>query len=221
MTGKHSAFALWDWLCREITDEPNNMNNRFKVAEKINGLYPGFGPFWGRPDSYKDVDGVPAKDSARTCRSAHPPERRVADCLMKEAKPVWQLFYAGCVGSQILVGLPALKHLISDPRLNGHVAIWPFDTGLNQPNGDKKLVIVEVYPSLLKQEIDGCRGKDEILDRAQVRVNARVFADLDEKDELGRLFRACPNLEATEANRVETEEGWPLGLCHINLMRCP
>ena len=190
LTGEHSACALWDWVCREIRDEPNNTNNRFDVAQEVNGLYPGVGPFWGRPASYKNTNGVPTKGSARTCRDAHPPERRVADCHMKGAKSVWQLFGAGSVGSQVLVGLPALKRLLSDQRLSDHVAIWPFDSGLDLPNSGKKLVIVEVYPSLLKPEIDRWKGKDEILDRAQVRVNARVFADLDERGKLDRLFRA-------------------------------
>ena len=31
--------------------------------------------------------------------------------------------YAGCVGSQVLLGLPALKRLIATPRIRSHAAI--------------------------------------------------------------------------------------------------
>ena len=47
LTGRNSALALWDWLSERICDRDNNWNNCVEVAEEINSLFPGIGPFWG------------------------------------------------------------------------------------------------------------------------------------------------------------------------------
>ena len=216
LAGRASAFALWDWLDARIVDAEDNANNRYEVAETINRSYPGVGPCWGRPASWPHPD-VPTRGSARTQRDTHPPERRIADRRAQGAKTVWQLAYAGSVGSQVLLGLPALKRLTKDPRIKGQAAIWPFATGLSVP--DAPVVIAEIYPSLLKQEIRERRKQDEILDAAQVRVNARAFARLDEQHRLAPLFEGHRSLTAGERRIVETEEAWILGLGHEDKLR--
>ena len=110
----------------------------------------------------------------------------------------------------MLLGLPALKRLVSDPRIAGRAAIWPFQTGLQTP--DAPAVIAEVYPSLLRAEVRARRGEDEILDCAQVRVNAEAFARLDTLGGLAPLFAGAPGLTADERRLIETEEAWILGL---------
>ena len=40
--------------------------------------------------------------------------------------------------------------------------MWPFETGLQVPESDAKLVIVEVYPSILRDEIERHAYEDEI-----------------------------------------------------------
>ena len=129
LTGRSSGFALWDWLAERVEDQGDNSNNRYEVAAEMNAAYPGLGPLWGRPPSWS-FPTIPHKASARTRRDAHPPERRIADRHATGAKTVWQLAYAGSVGSQMLLGLPALKHLVEDSRIRGRAAIWPFQTGL-------------------------------------------------------------------------------------------
>ena len=114
LTGRASALALWDWLAARIEDAPDNANNRYDVAAAINAAYPGLGPFWGRPSTW-DYPTIPVKASARTHGSTHPAERRIADHRAMGAKTVWQLAYAGSVGSQMLLGLPALKRLAHGP----------------------------------------------------------------------------------------------------------
>ncbi len=211
LTGEASAHALWDWLATRIEDGEDNANNRFEVAQAINRAYPGVGPFWGRPGTWRYPD-VPTRASSRTRREAHPPERRIADSRARGAKTVWQLAYAGSVGSQVLLGLPAIKRVIEHPRLKGRLAVWPFDTGLRAP--EAPAVVAEIYPSLLRKEIEERKSEAEITDAAQVRVNAEAFARLDAMGGLCPLFQGPPQLDADERRIIETEEAWILGLGH-------
>ena len=216
VTGKASAMTLWDWLADRIKDAPDNANNRYDAAAVINGAYPGRGPFWGRPGTW-DYPTIPVRASERTEQKAHPPERRLCDIRATGAKTVWQLAYTGSVGSQMLLGLPALKRLVEDPRIAGRAAIWPFETGLQTP--DAPAVIAEVYPSLLRAEVRARRHEDEILDSAQVRVNAEAFAQLDALGGLAPLFAGAPDLTADERRLIETEEAWILGLGHQDALK--
>ena len=216
LAGKASGLALWDWLAKRTRDAPDNDNNRYDAATAINAAYPGVGPCWGRPAKW-NYPAIPLKKSARTCQDRHPAERRVCDIRASGAKTVWQLAYSGSVGSQMLLGLPALKRLVEDPRIGGRAAIWPFQTGLRTP--DAPAVIAEVYPSLLRAEVRARRGEDEILDSAQVRVNAEAFARLDAAGWLAPLFAGAPCLAAEQRRVIETEEAWILGLCHEEALK--
>jgi len=216
LSGKASALALWDWLAARIEDGPDNGNNRYDIAAAINRKYPGLGPFWGRPGTW-DYPAIPMRASARTHREAHPDERRICDRRAKGAKTVWQLAYAGSVGSQMLLGLPALKRLAQDRRIAGHTAIWPFQTGLRTP--DAPVVIAEVYPSLLRNEVRARQRDGEILDGAQVRVSAEAFARLDAGGGLASLFAGAPDLTQAERRIVEKEEAWILGLGHEEALK--
>ena len=152
LTGQTSALALWDWLVERIEDKPDNRNNRYAIAGAMNQCWPGIGPFWGRPLAWC-CPLIPVRKRERTCRDQHPRERRFADCHANGAKTVWQLAGAGAVGSQVLMGLPALKRLLEDPRISGRGTVWPFKTGLCAPDTWKTpLVLAEVYPSLLRKD---------------------------------------------------------------------
>ena len=217
LTGKARALALWNWLAAQIRDGPDNANNRYDAAAAINEKFRGvIGPCWGRPAKW-NYSSIPTKKSQRTCREPHPPERRLCDIRATGAKTVWQLAYTGSVGSQMLLGLPALKRLVSDPRIAGRAAIWPFQTSLRTP--DASAVVAEVYPSLLRAEVRARRGEDEILDGAQVRVNAEAFARLDAGGGLAPLFAGAPGLTADERRLIETEEAWILGLGHEDALK--
>lgn len=211
LTGRGCAFALMDWLAARIVDDQHNANNRYAVAAEINRRYPGVGPCWGRPAKWPYPD-VPTRAHARTHRSAQPPERRIADKHAKGAKTVWQLAYTGSVGSQVLLGLPALDRLRKAPSIAGGVAVWPFEGGLAVP--DRPVVFAELYPSLLRTAVARYARRAEIHDRAQVRVNARAFASLDAAGGLAPLFQGSPALTPPERRLIETEEAWVLGVGH-------
>ena len=214
--GSVSPLAMWGWLADRIKDAPNNANNRFRVAAAINKCYPGIGPCWGRHASWACPD-VPTKGSARTRQDCHPPERRIADQCAAGAKTVWQLAYAGSVGSQVLVGLPAVKGLIEEPRIAGRAAVWPLQTDLRTPKAP--VVIAEVYPSLLREEIGERMRAGEIPDCAQVRVNAEAFARLDVDGGLPPLFSGASWLTHEQRRLVKSEEAWILGLGHEDALK--
>ncbi len=219
LTGDASALALWDWLAARVEDRPDNGNNRFAVAEEMNRFWPGVGPFWGRPPAWH-YPQIPVRARDRTRREGHPPERRIADRRAREAKTVWQLAYSGSVGSQVLVGLPALKRLLEDPRIGSRGAVWPFHTGLRAPDTrEKPLVVAEIYPSLLRKEVGEHRRDGEVLDRAQVRVNAAAFARLDRRGGLAPLFSGASGLGPNDRRPIEEEEAWILGLGHEDAIR--
>ncbi|MCY4503398.1 MAG: precorrin-8X methylmutase, partial [Alphaproteobacteria bacterium] len=114
-----------------------------------------------------------------------------------------------------LVGLPALKRLLGDPRIGCRGAVWPFDTGLRAPDSRRTpLVLAEIYPSLLRKQVGECREDGEILDRAQVRVNAAAFARLDRRDGLAPVFEGACDLNPDERRAIVEEEAWILGLGH-------
>ena len=58
ITGHSGALSLWRWIAARLKDGADNANNRFEVAAEINRLYPGTGPFWGRPASW-DLPDIP------------------------------------------------------------------------------------------------------------------------------------------------------------------
>ena len=80
-------------------------------------------------------------------------------------------------------------------------------------------MICEIYPSLLRKEVEERKNEGEIRDSAQVRVNAEAFARLDALGGLGPLFQGAPSLDATERRLIETEEAWILGLGHEEKLR--
>lgn len=209
LTGQAHAFALWRWLAERIEDDDRNHNNRFDVAARINQEYPGDGPCWGRPVSSECLE-IPTHKPDGIARGIHPRERRVADEQAAGAKTVWQLFGAGSVGSQVLLGLPALEQLRGAPTLREQVLVWPFEGGIEVRH--KPIVIAEVYPSLLRKAIKALTHPSEIADRAQVRVNAQALASLDAEGGLEPLFGGPSRLEPEQRRQVVEEEGWILGL---------
>lgn len=204
--------AMWRFLAGEVKDKPDNSNNRFAVANKMNRLMTdGPRPFWGAPakqvqtwlsatrpdDVYAGTKEFRATEEAATKGKQRP-------------KSVWQMHGAGVVGGQTILGIAMLARLVKD--WEPAVAVWPFGTGWNAlTNADVEplsIVVAEVWPSLLPQKPEPGEVKDE----TQVRTLAQHLLRLDEKGELGALF--APPAKATDKLKaqVEGEEGWILGV---------
>jgi hypothetical protein len=203
--------AMHAHLAGKLKDKPDNSNARYAIAAGLNyAISKGPFPFWG----------APARDVVSTLGATRPDytgaplaEFRLCESYLKEKKAgqpksVWQLAYAGSVGSQTLTGLPhvhALRQLWPASR------IWPFEFGDTPLTAgsleDVRVVMAEIYPSILRAKPE----KGEVADEAQVRGIARHYADLDEKGLLGASFSTGKSLSPEQIGSVLAEEGWILG----------
>jgi hypothetical protein len=198
--------GLWDFLGNRVSDKPNNINSRFNDAAQMNRIMTDQPwPFWGCPprDAQRTLTATkPVYDHAGL-----PPLQRRTEANLK-TKPLWQLYGAGTVGGEAILGIPRARALLTS--LGDAAKVWPFQTGwkaLTEADlADLKALIVEVNPAFA--EIKSETG--EIVDRAQVRSLAEHFARLDDAGKLGAVFAQSKGRPG-DVEPVETEEGWILG----------
>lgn len=197
VAGHPSAFELWDKLDTLISDSPDNANNRFDVASDLNALFPGVGPFWGRPASV-ELPGLPERGTARTFDGL--PERRIVEMHVRRAQPCWKLYTTGSVGSQALLGLPHLAKLRR--HFGADLSVWPFQ------RASAPIVLAEIYPSLLDHAVGVAAHADPnaIKDDLQVRVLADALMAAQHAGTLEAMFDKVPE------GAAQSEEGWILGV---------
>lgn len=209
--GSHKALGLKNWrdlwrrLMPLVDDRADNGNSRFAAAAHLNQSLGGQpGPFWGCPASVAGAHLTTTKGDFKGL-----PERRLAEQRLPATKSVWQMFYNGSVGGQSLTGMARLEQLRRHPWLADITRVWPFETGLKPvaKNSDWRILMAEVYPSLLAVKADSGQVKDQ----AQVVALARHFAHLDQDGRLAALFGGDDRLSPEERLIIETEEGWILG----------
>lgn len=200
--------ALWDHLAAATEEGEKNANNRFAVAADLNRRMSGGPfPFWGCPAGAAGV--TLGQKKTRDFRDDGVPEFRLVERTAKGAKSCWQLLGAGSVGGQVLTGIPVQHALRSDPDFGDAVTVWPFETGLREPDidGAWRIVIAEIYPSLFPVTVHG----DAVKDAVQVETVARALADWDGDGTLSRHFAGPVTLTDGERWIIEREEGWILG----------
>jgi hypothetical protein len=205
--------AMWDFLAKNIVDKPDNTNNRFAVAAKMNRLMTDDAyPFWGCPKSaaQKWLSTLkPASFGAFPEYRLSEEAARASSVKTAQPKSLWQMHGAGVVGGQSMLGIVAVKTLRE--TLGDKAKIWPFETGfeaLTEANLEgADTVIAEVYPSLYPGDPEA----GEVKDATQVRLTAKTFAEMDDKGEFAVLFGAPKGLSETDLAIASTEEGWILG----------
>ena len=188
VVGRDDTLALWDWLAERIEDDDTGRNNRFAVASQLNCLFPGTGPFWGKP-SERDWPDIPYRGTARDGHGMA--EKRACDEAAKASSTVWQLFFNPTVGSQALMGLPMLSRL---RRIEG-VSACPFE-----PWQDAPAVLTEIWPGLIEPAVKA--AGIGIRDAHQVRLLSLALARLSAAE-----LHAMMEVDAPE-------EGWILGANH-------
>ncbi len=205
--------GMRDFLAKEMKDKPDNSNNRFALAARMNRLISnGPFPFWGC--SKKDELTTLSVKKVREHGPGDITEYRVVEDVALKAKkgrpqPVWKIAYAGAVGGQTLTGIPALAKLQEKfPAMK----VWPFELPLAKLEEgsleDTRVVAAEISPAILSARPEG----SEIRDEAQVRVIAEWLAERDASGKLGGLFAPEQKLSDAQKAKAESEEGWILGI---------
>jgi hypothetical protein len=142
---------LCAFLAARITDDPSGVNNRYEVAQDLNAMIKArtgapHGPFWGRPKELKHLTGIPL---GREKPTGVPQFRAAEDAARGSGggrpQSPWKLAGIGSVGSQSLVGLPAIHRLLTDPAIAPRAHLWPFEPVPDRPDA---ITIAEIYPSL-------------------------------------------------------------------------
>ena len=208
--GLLSGRALCARLDGLIRDEADGANNRFEVAGILNreiqaALGGGFdGPFWGHPSGreYPDLSPKRPRPFPPRISDGRLIDRRLA---ARRIQSPWKLFSRASVGSQTLVGLPAVHRLLTDPALEARARLWPFETAWDGAVGNDSVVIAEIWPSL----IDRRDQPYPIKDACQVAA-VRDWA-LDSPDALARSLARPADLTDDEERIARGIEGWIAG----------
>ena len=196
VTGSADPLALWDWLASGLEALPAG-EGRFDLAARLNRRFPGIGPFWFN-GLRRDIPDLPRK--GRGVGGHGLPLRRATEAQAPGAFSLWQMGGAGAVGSQAMTGMASLSRL---RHLYGEtVAVWPFQAP------DRPVVLAEIWPSLLPEEVAVAMGdgSETIRDRTQVSVIARVVAAAQDTGALDAMLAAVPD------GPPRDEEGWILGV---------
>jgi hypothetical protein len=205
--------AMRDFLLKEMKDKPDNSNNRFALAARMNRLISGGPfPFWGC--SKKDELTTLSVKKSREHGPGDIAEFRTAEQVAIDSKkgrpqPVWKIAYAGAIGGQTLTGIPAIERLREKfPALK----LWPFEVPLAKLDESTlegvRILIAEVLPSLNSARPEAT----EIRDEAQVRSLCETLAERDASGRLAALFAGEAALKDSQRAAVSAEEGWILGI---------
>jgi hypothetical protein len=205
--------AIRDFLLKEMKDKPDNSNNRFALASRMNRLISsGPFPFWGC--SKKDELTTLSVRKSREHGPGDVPEYRIVENAALDAKkarpqPVWKIAYAGAIGGQTLTGIPAIERLREKfPGLK----VWPFEIPLAKLDDaaleGARILVAEVLPSLSSTRPEAT----EIRDEAQVRSACEELAERDASGKLPALFAGERKLTESQKATAAAEEGWILGI---------
>lgn len=205
--GLPAGRALCARLAAMVRDAPDGTNNRFEVAGLLNReiqatLAGDFeGPFWGHPQGQTHPYLSPKRPRPFPLRI---PNGRLAERRhgARGIQSPWKLFTRGSVGSQTLVGLPAVHRLLTDPALAARARVWPFETAWDRAIGEDTIVVAEMWPSL----VDCSRQPYAIKDQCQVAA-VRDWA-LDRPAALARGLARPSDLTDDEERIARETEGW-------------
>jgi hypothetical protein len=193
-------------LAALIEDAPDGSNNRFEAAAHLNAMLgrpPG--PFWGCPAWRASGDLSDRRCSFEERGFA---EWRLADELLRRRgtgiQSVWKLYTRGSVGSQTLLGLPAIHRLLTDPALAARSRVWPFETAWDRDLSG--IIHAELWPSLA----DHAAEPYPVKDARQVAAARNWALDLDAAGALGAWLARPDGLSEAEAAACLAEEGWIL-----------
>ena len=207
-SGLGGGRALAQTFAGLISDGADGGNNRFDVAALLNrrlGQPPG--PLWGCPAGRAGPNLSERKQpfTGRGFDEYRLVDRRVR-ALGRNIQSAWKLYTTGSVGSQILMGLPTLFRLLTDPELGAHSRLWPFETEWDGALG--AIVHAEMWPSLADHQAQSHAIKDA---RQVLAARDWLWAE-DRAGQLRRWLARPAGLTPRQAEICLTEEGWILGV---------
>ena len=216
--GLPAGRALCARLAGLIRDEPDGTNNRFEVAGVLNrdiqaALGGGFdGPFWCHPGTHAYPHLTPRRPRPFPARI---PDGRLVDRRLapRGIQSPWKLYTRGAVGSQSLLGLPAVHRLLTDPALARRARLWPFETAWDRAIDDDTIVVAEIWPSLVD-----CRAQLHPIRDARQVAAVRDWA-LDDPDAFTRSLARPAGLTDAEERAVREAEGWIAGMSECTTWR--
>ena len=216
---------VWHYLTTVIQDDlgteagrvPSNRNNRFDVANGLNGMMSApelRGPFWSAEPNWRQQIEQAGQDILIPQQWPHDfvsnqgvtiPPFRYTDEVVDSDFP-FRLFGNGSVGGQMLTGIPRLNQLRNAEQWRVDIEVWPFETGWASTEDESwlasniRLILAEIYPSV-RPPFD-----DAIVDRGQVRAMWQWAHDLDQDNALHARFARPTTLIPTRCclKRVDT-----------------
>ena len=200
--------TVWDAVIDEVDDHPDNSNNRFFGAARLNqrlaaGDETRPGPFWGHPRGFFD-GWLSANRPDFPWGDAQLPEYRICESRLRarghRVQSTWKAAYQASVGGQFLTAVGWIERLRAAlPRL----AVWPFETGFGATPSPGDLVIGELWPG----EFD-LLGVHRVKDADQVHSAAMGLRQEDLAEGIESWLAGPP--DAATSLLAWAEEGWPL-----------
>ncbi len=199
VTSSDHPMSVWSWLAERISDDPEGQNNRYVVAEEINALFSGLGPFWGKSNEM-NWPGIPYRKTGIMYDVV--PEKRHCELVARASSSCFQLAFPPTVGGQMLMGLPMLWRLQEAPGIK----VWPFDDWQ-----DGNVVLAEIWPGLIEKAVKQAQiaDPDAIRDQLQVQLLATALSRLPD-DTLQQMMTDIPEQAQKEA--------WILGAGHTETL---
>ncbi len=238
--------ALWKNLCDDICDEDyKHYKNckkeypypHYKLASRWNEEHELC--FWGKNSKQKKYIAPHVsskKDEAKLRMYGKNDEEGLGEFRITDervrwsgVKSQWQLYGAGSVGSQSLLGIPyayALRKHLNKNKIK--TKVWPFETEFADKLEDFGVLMCEVHfaaicrvQERIARKIDAlqCQSKSSELpknyprDKIQVEEMCRFFAEEDEDEIFLQKFLKvdCSCVSKDDKDTAQKTEGWILG----------
>ncbi|SHE38669.1 molybdopterin molybdotransferase [Ferrithrix thermotolerans DSM 19514] len=176
---------LYLYLERSVVDDSKNRNNRFDVASELNRAI-GQRVFWGHPTRHSSQPWLYAHKDKRSLeligeyRNCDQGARTISG--RRFISSPFQLYGAGSVGSQSILGIARLMRLARELQDQGvAIDLWPYPM---QSIAPAPLTLCEWWPSMI-QLPDVYNGPK---DRQQVICSCKYLSKLQDSGELTQLL---------------------------------
>ena len=211
--------SLWQKFHRNFYEEDYKKGKerfRFTQAKEWNKEY-GL-CFWGEPNTKKNTESIGLEKDKVKEAMENIGEFRITDkrASWSGVKSLWQLYGAGSVGSQSLLGIPYVEKLRN--CLEKKIKVWPFETQFGKNLKDFDVLLCEVHFAAITRVganvMDRTEKSSEVKDRIQVEEMCRFFAEEDKDGSLLQKFLTvdCACVSKDDRSIAQTKEGWILGV---------